>query len=62
MEPPNPMMTTCARGYVRILAPPCDSCPKCGTMNTDRIGHVWRVADERGAHGECDVCAHHWTR
>jgi hypothetical protein len=56
------MMTTCARGYVRILAPPCDCCPKCGAMNTDRIGHVWRVADERGAHGECDICAHHWTR
>ena len=34
-------------------------CPKCGAENIPpNKNYVWRVADERGLHFECDVCAH----
>lgn len=35
-------------------------CPKCGSGNTDKKVHIWKVADERGVHHECSVCAHAW--
>ena len=36
-------------------------CPHCGAENlTERDHRVWRVADERGMHRECDVCACSW--
>ena len=48
-------------GYVRIPAPPYELCPKCGACNPDdRCVSVWRVADRRGSHAECDVCASAW--
>ena len=47
---------------VRIAAHSDEVCPKCGSCNpNDRQVTVWRVADERGAHFECDVCAASWT-
>lgn len=48
------------KGYVRIPSPPFEACPKCGEMNTPTVFRVFRVADERGLHGECEVCAHAW--
>lgn len=51
---------TTPNGHVKIPAPPYEACPRCGEMNTDRKARVWRVADERGPHHECDVCAHAW--
>ena len=36
-------------------------CPKCDATNaTDLQHYIWRVADERGLHWECDACGHHW--
>lgn len=47
---------------VRVPALPDEACNKCGAMNpNDRQASVWRVADERGLHLECDVCGHAWT-
>lgn len=54
-------LTTTKNHYgftVRILAPPCERCPKCGNMNSQDAGTLYRVADERGAHLECDACGH----
>lgn len=50
------------QGSVRVPAAPVDPpCPKCDAWNaTDRQHHVWRVADERGFHFECNVCGHDW--
>ena len=60
---PVPIQTPTTRtsGYVKIPAPPFEACPHCQEMNTDRIFRVWRVADERGLHFECDSCSHAWT-
>ena len=46
----------------RLPAPLDEACPKCQSMNTDKKTVVWHVADERGLHGECDVCAHAWKK
>lgn len=55
----NPMTKTSApRGYIKILAPPYEACPKCGDMNGADVGRLWRVADERGCHLECETCGH----
>jgi DNA-directed RNA polymerase subunit M/transcription elongation factor TFIIS len=69
MEPtlptPRPNLTTktsAHKGRVRILAPPCEACPKCGDMNHGEVGRLYRVADERGCHLECDTCGHDTTR
>ena len=35
-------------------------CPKCGAGNAGRKVYVWKVADERGIHFECDVCSKSW--
>ena len=43
-------------GYIKILAPPYEACPKCGEMNHADSGGLWRTADERGVHLDCDVC------
>ena len=48
-------------GYVRVPANDHVSCPKCQAENIGRKVHVWSVADERGHHYECEVCAHDWT-
>ena len=48
-------------GHYRIPAPPFEFCPHCKECNDDKRTRVWRVADERGLHRECDVCAHAWT-
>lgn len=45
---------------VRIAALQDELCPKCCAENIGRKVYVWRVADERGPHFECDVCAHSW--
>jgi DNA-directed RNA polymerase subunit M/transcription elongation factor TFIIS len=47
-------------GSFRIPAVESDMCPKCGASNVGRKVSVWRVADERGPHHECTVCAHSW--
>lgn len=62
MTPPiPPTVKTSPRGYVKILAPPFEPCPKCGSLNTDKSGSVWRVAYADGdARGECDCCAYSW--
>ena len=52
----NQRTTTSPCGHIKILAPPFESCHKCGTMNTDDAGSLWRVVDERGMHFECDLC------
>jgi predicted RNA-binding Zn-ribbon protein involved in translation (DUF1610 family) len=46
----------------RIPEPPISelACPKCGSENIGRKIYVWRVADERGQHWECDACATAW--
>jgi DNA-directed RNA polymerase subunit M/transcription elongation factor TFIIS len=44
----------------RVPAVDDEVCPKCGSANVGRKVRVWRVADERGPHHECDVCAHSW--
>lgn len=58
MRPPSPTMMK--SGYVKTLAPPFVACPKCGEMSLVDRGKVWYVSDERGLHGECDVCSHAW--
>jgi hypothetical protein len=45
---------------LRVPAFESTFCPKCDTGNTERKFYVWKVADERGLHFECDVCAHAW--
>lgn len=46
---------------VRIAALPDEACPHCGASNpNDTQVTVWRVADERGPHLECDCCSHQW--
>lgn len=45
-------------GFVKILAPPFEPCPQCLQMNTDKVGRLFRVADERGPHLECDDCGY----
>ena len=47
-------------GYVRIPALPDEICIKCGAANHGRAEIVWRVADNRGSHKECDCCATAW--
>lgn len=56
---PNLMMikNRSGRGCVRLLAPPYERCPKCGEMNSDVGGNLWRVVDERSVALECDICA-----
>lgn len=56
----NPTMTN---GHVKIHEPEITElqCPKCRAENVGRKLHIWRVADERGVHYECSVCAHAWT-
>jgi hypothetical protein len=60
--PPDLTIKTKTRPHhgctVRILAPPFESCVKCGNMNNADAGTLFRVADERGAHLECDACGH----
>lgn len=58
-HPTQPMKKT--GGSLRVLAPPFVACPKCDAMNTQERGPVYWVVDERGKHGECDACAHHWA-
>lgn len=51
-------------GYLRIPEPMVTElmCPKCGAINVDdRQHYIWRVADERGLHAECDACATFWV-
>lgn len=45
---------------VRIPALEDERCEKCGAENIGRKVYVWRVADERGPHMECDQCSHSW--
>ena len=45
---------------VRIPALDDVLCPRCGAENAGEKIYVWRVADERGPHHECDACAHDW--
>lgn len=49
-------------GLVTFKVPAFDStdCPKCGAGNAGRKVYVWKVADERGIHFECDVCSKAW--
>ncbi len=48
-------------GHLKIPAAVVDPpCPKCGESNTETIYRVWRVADERGLHFECDTCSAAW--
>lgn len=42
---------------VRIPAPPFERCPKCGEMNNENGGNLWRVADNFGTYLDCTVCA-----
>lgn len=60
----NPTTTNDRGGHLRMPAPDVDGpCPKCRAENVgDRKFYVWRVADERGLHWECDVCAHSWKQ
>lgn len=51
-----PNLTTKTSGHIKVLAPPFERCPKCGNMNNAETGTLWRVADERGCHQECDLC------
>jgi hypothetical protein len=46
--------------HVRIPALDDERCPFCGAENQGRKVYVWRAADERGAHMECDSCAREW--
>lgn len=55
---PNRTTKTSALGWCKLLAPPFERCPKCGESNSPQIGGLWRVADERGMHFECEVCAY----
>jgi hypothetical protein len=54
-------------GWTRMAALPEEECPKCGAFNLEatvdkgpRV-HIWKVADERGSHFQCKVCAHSWV-
>lgn len=58
MTPPT--RPTAKTGYLKLLAPPSVACPHCDAMNTQERGPIYWVVDERGKHGECDACAHHW--
>lgn len=57
---PNLTTTNAPDGYVRVLAPPFDVCPHCHESNTNTKGYVYRVADERGLHWECEACSYAW--
>lgn len=47
---------------IRIAALSDEPCPKCGAVNPNDIQvSVWRCADERGCHFECDCCGYDWT-
>ena len=43
--------------HIRIPALDDERCPHCGAENVGQKVYVWRAADERGPHLECDVCA-----
>ncbi len=45
---------------MRIPAADSVMCPKCGAENIGRKVCIWNVADERGPHFECDICAKEW--
>ena len=63
MKPPTQLTPKKMSGYVRIPAAPTLHlmCPKCRAENvTAGQHHVEIVADERGSHVECNVCAHAW--
>lgn len=47
-------------GYLKVPALLHEVCPRCSASNDPVRTSVWRVADERGLHFECDVCAHEW--
>ena len=51
---------TAPGGYISIDARPDEVCPHCGAQNIGQAVSVRRVADGRGMHLECDVCAHAW--
>jgi hypothetical protein len=53
----RPMRTS---GYVKIPAPDIDLCQGCGASNHGKAIALWRVADERGPHVECDGCGASW--
>ena len=53
----SPRHTTAA-GYISIDALPDEACPHCRAENIGRAVSVRRVADNRGMHFACDVCAH----
>jgi hypothetical protein len=60
---PNPTPGTTATrpmGYVRVPELPDVPCPRCSAANYDSAVSVWRVADERGLHKECEGCGHSW--
>lgn len=48
--------------HVRIPALVDEDCPKCNAGNTEHPPkyYVYRCADERGPHMECDQCGHEW--
>jgi DNA-directed RNA polymerase subunit M/transcription elongation factor TFIIS len=46
---------------VRIPALEDEACPKCGAVTLGKKVVVWRAADERGPHYECDACANSWS-
>jgi hypothetical protein len=61
----NQTMRTCVPvpSQLRIPEPLAShlACPKCHAENvTDLHHYIWRVADERGLHAECDCCSHAW--
>jgi hypothetical protein len=55
----SPRHTTAA-GDSSIDALPDEECPHCGAENIGRAVSVRPVANHRGMHFECDVCAHAW--
>lgn len=59
-KPTSPPLTTRGpRGYVKIPALESEQCEKCHAENVGRKIYLWRIADERGAGLDCDVCAHY---
>jgi transposase-like protein len=45
---------------VKVPAHDDTFCPKCQSANHGTAVSVWKVADERGQHYECDVCGRMW--
>lgn len=45
---------------IRIPALDDESCPHCHACNHGTTYTVWRVADERGLHFQCDCCSFSW--